>query len=142
MQFFRSPKALKNLIILPPRQTNNHSNSDMIDWIQLNLLSYPQFCPTIINRTVFQCINENWLKQGSQKPGQTRRGWGLLVSLFFGVFKESPQKRSSNFLPPKNTSKPKVLHRHYLFGKPPSHFLSLTTAVNHRYYRDCPIALY
>ena len=61
-----------------------------------NLLSYPQICPIIINRTVFQ--HENYLKQGLQKFGQAGGGSGLLVSVSLLDGLKNSTKRLSHFL--------------------------------------------
>ena len=55
--------------------------------------------PIIINRTGFQYICENCLKQGLQKFGQTGRDSGLLVSVSVFDAQRNCTKRHSHFLP-------------------------------------------
>ena len=72
----------------------------MVDTITSNLLLYPRFCPIIINKTVFQYICENCLKQeGLQKLDQAGRGSGLMVPVSLLGVHRNPKNRPSSFLP-------------------------------------------
>lgn len=67
----RQPRTF--FLPLPPSPSPQVLKKLRLDIITLNLLSYSQFCPIVINRTVFQYLLENFLKQGTQKLGQTGR---------------------------------------------------------------------
>ena len=63
-----------------------------LDIITANLLSYHHFCSIIINRTVFQYIYENCLKQGSESL-DIQEGVQVCWSQYlFWVFKGIPKK--------------------------------------------------